>query len=221
MSTPNATVSSGTTTTPPPSPVSAPRNPASSAPMPSRAVNSSVFTDAVLHPLQLQLCVQLGVPLAKESLLRRWPLRAVLEGDQQEAGVGAEKIDDAAMLSCGHPQHVAAMKKRDMLAGKIDIEIGIGQRNEERIHLGCGVDVIACTGHFVEIDADFIGFETGNRVVNWIGRCLLRAFIAARDLLLRAIGRLSGHYFLADIFCRALRVHQLHGDVMERKAGVG
>src|SRR6266850_1809662 len=43
MSTWKTTVSSGTITTPPPNPVSAPRNPATSAPNPISAVNSSVF----------------------------------------------------------------------------------------------------------------------------------------------------------------------------------
>src|SRR5712692_10323219 len=113
------------------------------------------------HILISNFSSALRLPAAKECLLRRWPLRAVLEGDQQEAGVGAEKIDDAAVLPCGHPQHVAAMKKRDVLAGKIGVEIGIVQRNQKRIRLGCGVDVIACAGHFVEVDANLIGFKKG------------------------------------------------------------
>src|ERR1700730_674190 len=107
MSTWNTTVSSGTTTTPPPSPVSAPKNPASSAPRPTRAVNSSVFTDAVLLP---SLALPKLLSRAK-SLLRRGALRAVLESNQQKAGVGAEKIDDAAVLAGGHPQHITAVKK--------------------------------------------------------------------------------------------------------------
>src|ERR1700676_3986086 len=43
MSTWNSSVSIGTITTPPPSPVSEPRKPASSEPMPTSSVNSSVF----------------------------------------------------------------------------------------------------------------------------------------------------------------------------------
>src|ERR1700677_2141883 len=44
MSTPNASVSSGTITTPPPSPVTAPSIPASKDPTAMRIVNSKVFT---------------------------------------------------------------------------------------------------------------------------------------------------------------------------------
>src|ERR1700745_1186205 len=45
MSTPNTIVSNGTITTPPPSPVSAPKKPAATAPTKINAVNSVTFID--------------------------------------------------------------------------------------------------------------------------------------------------------------------------------
>src|SRR3954471_8559424 len=44
MSTPNSTTSSGTSTTPPPRPVSAPRNPATNDPRPTSSVNDHTCT---------------------------------------------------------------------------------------------------------------------------------------------------------------------------------
>src|SRR5579884_345819 len=49
MSTPKRT-SKGTMTTPPPRPVSAPKKPAANAPTPTKAVNSSTFTQVSLLP---------------------------------------------------------------------------------------------------------------------------------------------------------------------------
>src|ERR1700677_1551525 len=60
MSTPNASVSSGTITTPPPSPVTAPSIPASKDPTAMRIVNSKVFTKYFWLAVQRRLAARPG-----------------------------------------------------------------------------------------------------------------------------------------------------------------
>ncbi len=98
------------------------------------------------------------------------------------------------MLAGGEPEDVAAVKKRDVLAAEVGVEVGVGQRHKQGVNFRRSVNVVAATGNFEEIDANFIRFKIGDVIVRGSWRCLLPFRVPVRGvgngLLLRALGGL-------------------------------
>src|SRR5260221_12775929 len=105
------------------------------------------------------------------------------------------------------------MKKGNVLAAKISVEIGIGQRDEQSIGFWRCVDVVIAARYFVEVDPHFIGLKIGI-VIRRARRLVFFGFaVVSGWLLLWAVGGGSRQDFLAEIFHRAFRPRQLDGDV--------
>src|SRR2546423_1371109 len=203
MSTPKTSASSGTIITPPPRPVSAPRNPATSPPAPTSKVNSTIFNSA--PSFRYLLTAQ------SRSLLLYRVCRAVLERNEQKTRVGAEKIHDAARHARGQPQHLAGVQERDVLPAQIRVQIRVRKRDEQSMNFRRLFDVISSLGHFAKLHAHFIRLEIRQKI---IGRFRCRLF--ADGCFLRAFHRRSRQDFLASLSLCALRAKQFDCDDVKR-----
>src|ERR1700722_10245208 len=122
MSTPKTSVRSGTITTPPPRPVSDPRNPAPTEPSQSTATNSRVFIRALTHPSAARrgylIEQSIGTP-AMERRVARTENPVQGEGATKKKGAGISaffllrrrknlqltaRLDTARTAQCHRPQ---------------------------------------------------------------------------------------------------------------------